>query len=416
MRRLLSVTLFSGVLTLLRMASGFVIAKVVAVYTGPSGIAMLGQVQGVVSALSIIITSPAGSGVVRFTSANHGKGYEACAPWWRAGLRWLVLLLLLVVPLTILLAEQIAVWTLKDSELAWVIVVCAMGLPLAAINTLIASVVNGQQKYRQYVGLGMLSVIMSTVAMISMIYVYRLEGALFAAAIFSSISGLVMLLCVIKAPWMRIRYWFGRVDHEHIRDIGSYVLMASVSAVTIPMALVMVRNSLVDAIGWEETGLWQAVYRISEVYIGVITVSFSTYYFPRLSQLSGYDAIIGEVRHVARIVLPISIILALLVYLTRDIAIQILFDARFVAARELFAVQLIGDVFKILSWVYAYPMLSSGAKYWFIAMEVIFALTFVGLANILIYSYGLDGANAAYALSYAIYFLIVITNSKKFMR
>lgn len=32
MRRLLSVTFFSGLLTLLRMGSGFIVAKVIAVY------------------------------------------------------------------------------------------------------------------------------------------------------------------------------------------------------------------------------------------------------------------------------------------------------------------------------------------------------------------------------------------------
>ena len=45
MKRLLKVTAMTGLLTLLRMAMGFVIAKVVAVYTGPAGMAMLGQVQ-----------------------------------------------------------------------------------------------------------------------------------------------------------------------------------------------------------------------------------------------------------------------------------------------------------------------------------------------------------------------------------
>jgi O-antigen/teichoic acid export membrane protein len=415
-RKLFSVALISGALTLLRMVSGFVIAKVVAVYTGPSGIAMLGQVQAMVAALGGILTSPAGTGIVRFTSEHHAQGHDACAPWWRAGMRWLIGLTLVIVPVTCLFAEPIAVWTLKDAGLAWVVVVCALGLPLAAANTLIASVLNGQQRYRQYVGLGMLSVLIATLAMLWMVQAHRLEGALLAAAVFSGISGLVMWICVITAPWARAQYWFGRVDTSQMKDIGGYVLMAVATAVTIPTALVLVRNTLVDTLGWEQAGLWQAVYRISEVYLALITISFSTYYLPRLSQLKGYDAIIGEVHRVARIVLPVAIVLASLVYLMRDVAIQILFDERFMPARDLFAVQLSGDVFKILTWLYAYPMLSSGAKYWFIATEVIFALAFVGLSKVLVSSHGLDGANAAYSLSYAICFIFVITNSRRFMR
>jgi O-antigen/teichoic acid export membrane protein len=132
--KLFSVALISGALTLMRMASGFVIAKVVAVYTGPSGIAMLGQVQGIVSALAGVVTSPAGAGIVRFTSVHHDQGHEACAPWWRAGFRWLLLLSLVLVPLTCLFAEPLATWTLKDANLSWVVVACALGLPLATAS------------------------------------------------------------------------------------------------------------------------------------------------------------------------------------------------------------------------------------------------------------------------------------------
>ncbi len=413
---MLSVTLFGGLLTLLRMISGFLIIKIVAIYAGPSGIAMLGQVQSVASTLSVLITSPVGTGIVRFTSAHHEKGFEACAPWWKAAVHWLLLVLLFVVPLTIFLAKPIAIWALKDAELAWVIIVCALGLPFVAINTLIASVLNGQQKYQQYVSLGMLSVAVATTVTIWIIYINGLEGGLFTAAIFSSISGLVMLLCVVNAPWMKIKLWIGRLEPARIKDIGSYIFMASVSAATAPVALILVRNILVDAVGWEVAGLWQAVYRISEVYLGVITISFSIYYFPRLSQLKGYDAIFGEVSRTAKIVIPVSIILALLVYLMRDIIIRSIFDEQFLAARDLFAIKLVGDILKIMCWIYAYPMLSSGAKYWFVAIEIVFAMIFVVSANFLVFSYGVDGANAAYAISYGICLLIIIANSRKFMR
>ena len=58
MKKLLKVTASTGVLTLAKMAMGFVIAKVVAIYTGPSGMALLGQIQGVVTALNGIVNAP----------------------------------------------------------------------------------------------------------------------------------------------------------------------------------------------------------------------------------------------------------------------------------------------------------------------------------------------------------------------
>ncbi|MGL5667302.1 MAG: O-antigen flippase, partial [Shewanella sp.] len=108
MKRLLKVTAMNGLLTLLRMAMGFVIAKVVAIYTGPTGLAMLGQVQSLVGSLNGIINAPVGSGVVRFTAEYKEQGFEACAPWWRAALQWVFIISAIAIPLGILLAKPIA--------------------------------------------------------------------------------------------------------------------------------------------------------------------------------------------------------------------------------------------------------------------------------------------------------------------
>jgi len=62
------------------MASGVLIAKVVAVYTGPSGMAMLGQVQSLVAALTGIAGAPGGNGLVRYTAECNKRGFDACAP------------------------------------------------------------------------------------------------------------------------------------------------------------------------------------------------------------------------------------------------------------------------------------------------------------------------------------------------
>jgi PST family polysaccharide transporter len=84
MRRLLTVTLMTGLLTLLKMLMGFIIAKVVAIYTGPTGMAMLGQLQSAVTGLNGIVSSPVGNGVIRYTAENKDKTFDYCSPWWRA--------------------------------------------------------------------------------------------------------------------------------------------------------------------------------------------------------------------------------------------------------------------------------------------------------------------------------------------
>lgn len=416
MRRLLKVTAMTGLLTLLRMAVGFVIAKVVAIYTGPTGMAMLGQVQSMVGSLNGVVNAPVGSGIVRFTAEKHGLGYDACAPWWRASLEWVLLISLIVIPVALLQADYIAEWLLHDHKLAWVVAVAACILPFTAMGTLFTSVINGQQQYRRYVVLGMISTLVSSSFMLVLIVNENIQGALLAATVQSGLIGIVMLLANLRQPWFKLRYWWGSTDLCARKAIGGYTLMAVTSALTVPISLILVRNILIDQVGWNAAGQWQAVWKISEVYLAVITMALGTYYLPKLSSLVGVIAIVSEIHKTAKVIIPIVVLLALGIYLLRDVAIWLLFTEEFSSARDLFAIQLCGDVVKIASWLYAYPMLSRGATKWFIGLEIVFSITFVGMTYLLVRQVGLQGANIAYLVNYSLCLFVILLNVKKFAR
>ena len=413
MRRLLKVTAMTGLLTLLKMAMGFVIAKVVAIYTGPTGMAMLGQVQSMVSSLNGVINAPVGSGIVRYTAEKKEKGFEACAPWWRAAVQWVLIISAITIPSGLLLAEHIANWLFQDKSLAWIVMATVCGLPLSAIGTLCNSVINGQQLYRRYVGLGMLSAIISGSVMLTMIVMANIQGALLAAAVQAALIGLVMLVVNLRQPWFRLQYWWGGTTREARKAIGGYMLMAITTALTVPISLILVRTILIEHVGWEAAGHWQAVWKISEVYLGVITMALGTYYLPRLSSLVGVDEIVSEIHKTALVIIPIVAIMALGIYLLRDVAIWLLFTDEFKSARDLFAIQLCGDVIKIVSWLYAYPMLSRGRANWYMATEILFSLFFVMISYVLIATIGLSGATLGYLVNYSCYFIFMYINVKK---
>lgn len=406
----------TGLLTLVKMLLGFFVTKIVAIHTGPSGIAMLGQVQGLTATINGVVSAPLGNGIVRFTAENYKEGINACTPWWRASLQWFLFLLLLVTPSIIFLAKPISEWLFQDESLYWLLIVMTIALPFSAFGVLANSIINGQQNYRRYVLLGMISALTSSLVMIFLILTHRLNGALLAVVIQSGLIGIIMLIASIKQPWFKIKYWWAATEHKHKKAIGGYVLMAMTSALTKPVSLILIRNSLVANVGWEQAGQWQAVWKISEVYLAVITIALGTYFLPRLASISGVSNIRKEINNTARIVLPIVCVLAFSVFLLRDVAIYILYTEEFKAARDLFGIQLIGDVLKVLSFLYAYPMISRGATKWFVTSEILFSLTFVILGFVFIQSFGTQGANIAYLVSYFLYFLIIYLNLDNFSR
>ncbi|EOU9921840.1 O114 family O-antigen flippase, partial [Escherichia coli] len=396
MKKLLTVTFFTGMLTFFKMISGFIISKIVAIYTGPSGIVLFGQIQSIVSALNGVINSPVGPGIVRFTAENHRKGLEHCYKWWIAGLSWVCIISAIIIPLSITLSSHIAFWTLGSEKYSWVIILTACLLPLTAIGTFISSVINGFQNYKVYVLLGIISAFLSLIIMIALIVFGKINGALLAISVQNALIGGVMIIYASSQPWFNLRWLYGRVHKTYYKDIQRYIVMAITSAIVVPGSLIIVRNIIIHYVGWTEAGYWQAVWKISETYLAIITIALSTYYLPRLSSLSQKDDIIKEISSSLKIIIPLVMFFSMGIYLSRDFIISLLFTKEFLGARMLFQVQLIGDILKIASWLYAYVMISKGMTQLFVISEVLFSLLFISFSLVFIRCYGLIGVTYAY--------------------
>lgn len=405
MKPLMTVTFFTGILTFFRMLAGFIVSKAVAVYSGPTGLVLLGQLQSIVTCLLGLVNAPAGPGVVRYTAENIDTGIISCAPWWRASVRWILIIIAIVAPISLLLSKVIAGYVFGNRDYAWVIVLTTAGLPFAAIGTLIGSIINGLQKYKLFVSLGLLATFLSTAIMLFFIYFNKLNGALIAVAVQNSVVGIVMLLYIVNQKWYQLCLFWGECERQKLKDIRNYIFMAVTSALVVPLSLIAVRNIIVDTVGWNDAGSWQATWRISETYLTIITVALSAYYLPRLSTIKSNQKIFHEINSTLKIVLPITILCAFFIFLLRDFVVNILFTGEFYKARELIPIQLVGDVLKIASWLYAYVMISRGLTRLFVSSEIFFGVSFVALVYICVNQLGTIGASIAYVINYFFYFL-----------
>lgn len=408
MKSFFSVAFFSGLLALVKMGAGFLVAKVVAIYTGPTGIAVLGQLQSLTNIMTGLAGAPVGNGVVRYTAENYREGYEKCQPWWNAGIQCVLIILAIIIPIILLMAGYLSHWLFGNREYTYIIIISSLMLPFATLGTLCNSIINGQQNYKRYITLGAVSVTFSTIVMLLFIYYGGLKGALLALAIQNGCIGIILLFASIRQKWFPYISFQRQLNREKIKDIANYILITIVTALGLPLALIGVRKILVTHVGWDVTGEWQAVWKISEAYLAVLSIALSTYFLPKLATLKSSQAIMHEVFSTLKMVFPIAVILAVFVFVLKDFALKILFTASFASARELFLVQLIGDVIKICSWVLAYPMLSKGKTKWILSTEIIFSISLMLFTWVFVNNYGVHGANYAYLLNYSLYFLLML--------
>ncbi len=81
--------------------------------------------------------------------------------------------------------------------------------------------------------------------------------------------------------------------------------------------------------------------------------------------------------------------------------------------KPLFIYQLLGDFFKIGSWLFAYLMISKAITKTFIATEIIFAASYVALSYYFINYFGIIGATYSFCINYGIYWFFMWRLMKK---
>ncbi|MCZ9158896.1 O-antigen translocase [Escherichia albertii] len=406
MKKILSISLLSGIMTLIKMVMGFAISKIVAVYAGTSGVALLGQMQSVILSLNGIINSPVGNGVIKFTSENS-HDFEKCSPYWRASILYVICFSTIIIIVGCFYAQEISLLLFGHSDNYWIVLLMVFVAPITSIGTLINSILNGLESYKQYIYTGIIASLLSGLIMIFVIVNFGIVGALVGASLQYALIGIISFIINIYQPWLKIGYLIGKVSTDVKKNIAEYIFMAIVSAVSLPLGMILIRGFLIEYTGWKNAGEWQAVWKISEAYLSVITMGLSVYYLPRLSSLYDHNSLVREVKSVASIVLPIVSLMAVAVYILRDFSISLLYTEQFREARELFKIQLIGDVIKVISWVYAYPMIAKKSTKLFVFTEIVFTITLVLLSYFFIRKYGVHGANLAYVLNYILYFICV---------
>lgn len=93
--------------------------------------------------------------------------------------------------------------------------------------------------------------------------------------------------------------------------------------------------------------------RISGLYLLFVTTSFSVYYLPKLSEIKT-QVLLKEIIKTYKIITPIIVISLILIFLLKNLVINVLFTKEFYPMKDLFFWQLLGDFFKIMSWILAF--------------------------------------------------------------
>lgn len=403
---LLRTSVLNGVAVLIKTITMFVLNKILAVYLGPTGYAAIGQFQNFIQMVTTFAGSAINTAVVKYTAEYHEDESKQRAIWKTAGS--IVFLFSLIFAFLILIFQgQLSLYIFHSLKYQTVFIWFAVFLIFFNFNTLFLAILNGKKEILKLVLANIAGSLFALIITSALAIKFHLYGALVALSIYQSIAFIVTLFLCYRANWFKFSSLLGKIDLEITKKFSSFILMALVSAICVPLSQMLIRAYLTQEFSLAYAGYWEAMIRLSTVYLMLVTTTLGVYYLPRLSELNKIDEIKKEVYLGYKFLFPLTVVGGIIVFVLRDWIINLLFTPSFAPMQDLFFWQMMGDALKIGSWILAYLMLSKAMTKLYISTEIIFTLSLIALTYVCTQFFGFKGVSIAHLINYGMYWIVI---------
>ena len=403
---LLKTSVLNGVAVLIKTITLFVLNKILAVYLGPTGYAALGQFQNFIQMVTTFAGSAINTAVIKYTAEYHEDESKQRAIWKTAGSIVFVFSLMFAF-LILIFQRQLSLYIFHTLEYQTVFVWFAVFLLFFNFNTLFLAILNGKKEILKLVLANIAGSLFALIVTSILAIKLHLYGALIALSIYQSIAFIVTLFLCYRADWFKFSSLFGKIDLEITKKFSSFIWMALVSAICVPLSQILIRAYLSQEFGLAYAGYWEAMIRLSTVYLMLVTTTLGVYYLPRLSELKMIDEIKKEVYLGYKFLFPLAVAGGVVIFVLRDWIINVLFSPSFAPMQSLFFWQMMGDALKIGSWILAYLMLSKAMTKLYISTEIIFTLSLIALTYVCTQLFGFEGVSMSHFINYGMYWIII---------
>lgn len=404
---LVKVFSLTGLSTFVKMFSGLIKTKIVAVLIGPEGVALIGQMTDIVRMTSLLANGGITTGVTKYI-AEYKNSESEIRLIISNGLKISLLFSTLTGIILIIFSSYFSQEFFNSNNYQSIFIVFGFSVILFALNRFLLAIINGYKEFKKYITLNIVSNIFVLIYSLTLIYFFGVYGALLSLVTSQSIILIITFFFLLKSTWFKKKTFYGKIDWRILKKLSGFSILTLATFFIGPITNITVRSFIMDGISIESAGHWEGVNRVSGLVLSVITQALTIYLIPRYSELKSKLLIRKEIINVYKLIIPTLIIAFTILFFLRDLIIQLLFSPDFTPMRDLFLFQFIGDFIKILSWIISIQLISKAMIKTLIPTEIFANGLYILLSYLLIQNYGVIGVIYAHIINYSIYLLLMI--------
>ena len=401
-------SIYSAASTTISLLVKLITNKVIALYLGTNGMFLMGQLKDFLKIGNTLGTMGIETGTVKYTSELNNKEKDfkdlvgtSFKIHLYSSLIIIGLILIFYNYLTLSISKEMS----EINNYSFKYLLC-FSVVSFSIQTFIMSVLNGLKKIKIFILINIIATIISGGILIFLVINYFTVGAYYAL-ILSPIITLItaLIICLFLKPF-KLNFLNSVLKIKYFKNLSKFSLMAIMAPICLVGATFTVRYYIYDEFDSNHAGSWEAMWRISAIYLLFLTTTFKFYLVPTFTNLEN-NSLKKEVFKIWKTILPIIVIITLGVYIAKDLIIDILFTSEFNLINSLILFHLLGDIIKINCWVLGNILVAKAKTNHFILFQLEWSIVFVVLSIILANIYGFVGLSIAYFSTYIIHFLLL---------
>ena len=401
-------SIYSAASTTISLLVKLITNKVIALYLGTNGMFLMGQLKDFLKIGNTLGTMGIETGTVKYTSELNNKEKDfkdlvgtSFKIHLYSSLIIIGLILIFYNYLTLSISKEMS----EINNYSFKYLLC-FSIISFSIQTFIMSVLNGLKKIKIFILINIIATIISGGVLIFLVINYFTVGAYYAL-ILSPIITLItaLIICLFLKPF-KLNFLNSVLKIKYFKNLSNFSLMAIIAPICLVGATFTVRYYIYDEFDSNHAGSWEAMWRISAIYLLFLTTTFKFYLVPTFTNLEN-NSLKKEVFKIWKTILPIIVIITLGVYIAKDLIIDILFTSEFNLINSLILFHLLGDIIKINCWVLGNILVAKAKTNHFILFQLEWSIVFVVLSIILANIYGFVGLSIAYFSTYIIHFLLL---------
>ena len=391
---------------------GFISNKVVAVFLGPSGMAILGNFRNLGAMLKSVATLGISTSLVKLVAENK-ENKTALSELYATFLSVFIIISSFLAIGVFFFAEAIGQLLFHSNQWTTPIRVVGLSLPLVLLTTFWLAIYNGLEQFKTIVLVQLVSSVLVFIVTISLIYFHSIDGAIWAIALSELLMVLVTFVFVVKDKrffQFKLRFL---IKKDYLIAIQKFSAMALLTAIIAPLTLLLIRNAITTNYSLVEAGYWEATTKLSSFYMLFFTSGLSLYYMPKLASLQTESEFKQELMGYFSTFVPLFLIMLLVLFFVKEWVLELIFTTEFLKIKSVLIWQFIGDFFKIITLAFGYQILVKARLKVYFFLEIAFNVSYLLLSFFWIKTQGYEGAIQAYCCASALGFILVLIVFRK---